>query len=186
MSALTDGIVTGSDIGRDSLPGISPSPSRHDGGRWPLWMRLVHAPSNDDARSGGHSGDGPDRRRYPEHVGEDASHQGAHRVSGVPPQPIDADRRCPPRGVGDGWKVTRDVWERSAPTECSRSRSRYLRRWPKRVPDRRIRCSKPFPSFLDVSRSFAGQMRDDRGQRFEANAGSWSSHASGRWSRPSV
>jgi hypothetical protein len=29
----------------------------------------------------------------------------------------------------------------------------------------------PFPSFLDVSRSFAGRMRDDRVQRFEANAG---------------
>jgi hypothetical protein len=28
---------------------------------------------------------------------------------------------------------------------------------------------RPFPSFLDVSRSFAGRMRDDR-QRFEANA----------------
>jgi hypothetical protein len=29
----------------------------------------------------------------------------------------------------------------------------------------------PFPSFLDVSQSFAGRMRDDRGQRFERQGG---------------
>jgi hypothetical protein len=44
----------------------------------------------------------------------------------------------------------------------------------------------PFLSFLDVSRSFAGRMRDDRAQRFEADAGSLSSHASATWPHPDL
>jgi hypothetical protein len=45
-----------------------------------------------------------------------------------------------------------------------RRRSGYLRRWPDRVPDRQIRCFSRSRSFLDVSQSFAGRMRDERVQ----------------------
>ena len=67
-------------------------------------MSLTHGQGDHEAGGGGEGGDRPDGGGEAEEVGDDAGEVGADGEAAVPPQPVDPDRRRPPRGVGEWYR----------------------------------------------------------------------------------
>jgi hypothetical protein len=64
-------------------------------------VSLEHAERYDEPGGGNEGGDRPDGGSHAQYVGDDPGKQCPDGEAAVAPEPVDADRGCPPGGMGD-------------------------------------------------------------------------------------
>ena len=102
-----------SSIQRAGPPGCGSAPRQRAS------LRCLPEPNgHDQARDKRHSSDQPDGISHAEPIRRDTGQESAHGIAEIPPEPVDADRGCPPDGMRDIRRSPRAASDR--PWPCRR------------------------------------------------------------------